>query len=200
MDCSKGPTTHANLVEGDQSTAKHLLLSRNVRTGASIFLDVCRANVTIKGGKDDVVQVAIDLDGVPPNATARDYVEFLAVTEKRVDVRLNFPKRPKATVRIMVPATTTATVVNLTHGELRFETEDIAGDREINVVAGHVNILGNADAYRTLNAKILLGNLHDHRPPRQNAVGTVSKSLSGTGKGTIQINVVKGSVDLSPWD
>jgi hypothetical protein len=47
MDCTRVPTTHVKLAEGDQSSANHLQVSRKVTARASIDLDVCSADVTI---------------------------------------------------------------------------------------------------------------------------------------------------------
>jgi len=55
-----------------------------------------------------------------------------------------------------------------------------------------VDLLGNADSYATLHASVLMGSFHDHRQRRDDEHGIVSKSLSGTGEGSIEIDVVKG--------
>lgn len=85
-------------------------------------------------------------------------------------------------------------------GDLSFETDRIAGERKINVVSGHVEILGNADSYKILRVSVLLGSYHDRRQSNESAYGMVSKSSTGTGAGSIDVNVVKGSLDLRAWD
>lgn len=84
-------------------------------------------------------------------------------------------------------------------GNLTFETNRIAGESRINVVSGNVDILANPDSYGTLHADVLLGGFHDHRS-HEDAHGMVSKSLSGTGQGSIEVSVVKGRVNLKAWD
>ena len=129
-----------------------------------------------------------------------DYLRALETTPQAVNLKLYLPKRPRAKVLIVIPATAPKLQVNLVRGDLTFETDRISGERRINVVSGNVEILANADAYATLHASVLLGSFHDHRPPREDNHGIISQSLSGTGKGSIEVNVVRGSVDLKAWD
>jgi hypothetical protein len=200
MDCTRVPTTHVKLAEGDQNNANHLQVSRRVTAGASIDLDVCAADLTIKAGKDDMFRVTVDFENAAPKLHASDYLQALDFTEQAVNVKLYLPKSPRAKVVVVVPVTTPKLEVNLVRGDLSFETDRIAGERKINVVSGHVDLLGNADSYATLHASVLMGSFHDHRQSLDDEHGIVSKSLSGTGKGSIEIDVVRGSVDLKAWD
>jgi hypothetical protein len=200
IDCTKVSPTPVKLAEGDQNTARHLKVSRKIEPGASIDLDVCAADLTIKAGKDDRFQVTVDFDTANAKSVAGDYLQALEVTPQAVSVKLYLPKRPRAKVLVVLPAMTPKLQVNLVRGDLSLETDRIAGERRINVVSGNVEILGNADSYATLHASVLLGSLHDDRPPREDSHGIVSKSLSGTGKGSIEVNVVRGNVDLKAWD
>ncbi len=195
MDCTKPPTTHAKFAEGDQSDAKHLQLSRKVAPGTAINLDVCSADITIRVGKDDQFRVAVDFDTAAPNATVGDYVEALDVTPDRVDMRLHLPKHPEGTVLIFLPAKFSKLRVDLVSGEVSIDTEHSSGECKINVVDGHVQVLGDLDSYRFLQVSVLAGSFHD-RNARQNSQGMISKSLSGSGDGSIQVNVVRGSVDV----
>jgi hypothetical protein len=115
-------------------------------------------------------------------------------------VKLYLPKLPRAKVVVVIPATTPKLDVNLVRGDLSFQTDRIAGERKINVVSGHVDLLGNDDSYGTLHASVLMGSFHDHRQGREDDHGMVSKSISGKGKGSIEINVVRGGIDLKAWD
>jgi hypothetical protein len=200
MDCTREPTAHVKLAEGDHADATHLQLSRKISNGASLDLDVCDADITVKGGKDDLLRISVDFEAGAPKLPARDYLQALDVTPDSVNVKLYLPKQPRAKVIIVVPANMPRTQINLVRGDLSFETDRIPGERRINVVSGHVDVLGNADSYRTLHASVLLGSFHDHRQPNESAHGMVSRSLSGTGAGSIEINVVKGSLDLKAWD
>lgn len=66
--------------------------------------------------------------------------------------------------------------------------------------SGRIEMLANTDAYSTLNLNVLMGSFHDYRPGGEQARGMVSKSLPGVGKGSIDLNVVRGSVDVRAWD
>ena len=200
MDCTRVPTTHVTLAPDDQNSANHLQVSRKVAEGASIDLDVCAADLTIKAGKDDRFQVTVDFENAAARLPASDYLQALHFTEQTVNVKLYLPKLPRAKVVVVIPATTPKLAVNLVRGDLSFETDRIAGERKINVVSGHVDLLGNDDSYGTLHASVLMGSFHDHRHGRDDEHGIVSKSLSGTGMGSIELDVVRGSIDLKAWD
>jgi hypothetical protein len=83
---------------------------------------------------------------------------------------------------------------------LSFETDRIRGERSINVVDGHVDLLANADSFANLQVDVVMGSFHDHRKGGEDHRFMVSQSQTGTGAGSIEINVVAGSVDLRPWD
>jgi hypothetical protein len=200
MDCTKVPKTHVALAQGDQNSASHLQVIRKIATGASVNLDLCEADLTIKGGKDDLLRVAIDLDNRAPKFLAGDYLQALDVTPQGVTVKLYLPKRPRAKVIVVLPAATPSLQLNLVQGNLSFETDRVAGEGRINVVSGHVDVLANEDSYTALHASVLLGGFHDHRHVPDEAHGIVSKSLSGKGKGSIDVNVVRGSLDIRAWD
>jgi hypothetical protein len=53
-------------------------------------------------------------------------------------------------------------IVDLVSGDdLSFQTDRIGGKREINVVHGHVELLGNADAYAALHVDVVMGSFHE---------------------------------------
>lgn len=198
MNCtSKAPETHAQLAPGDQSTANHLELSRKVGTEASVDLDVCAAELSIVGGTGDTFRLTVDTaDGSTPGS----YLHTFDVSTHDITVRLALPKRSGARVVVTLPAATSELRVNLVRGDLHFETNRIGADRSINVVSGNVELLANPDAYESLEVNVVMGHFSDHRQDTHGRGVLVSKSLSGTGKGSIDINVVRGGVDLKAWD
>ena len=200
MDCTAVPGTHVKLVQGDENSAQHLQVSRKLQIGASVDLEVCDADLVIKGGKDELLRVAVDIENDGPASLAGDYLEVLDVSSQTAAVKLHLPKRPRAKLVITVPPAVPMLQLKLVRGDLSFETERIRGDRKLNVISGHVDILANADTYSALNTSVLMGSFHDHRNGGEHAHGMVSKSLSGTGKGSIDLNVVRGSVDVRAWD
>jgi hypothetical protein len=200
MNCdTKLPGTYAQLTQDDQNSTNHLQLNRKIASGASVDLDVCAADLTILGGISDQLRVTVDLASPAPNLTAGDYVEALDVTPQVV-LHLHLPDSVKAKVVIVIPAATPKLELNLVRGSLRFEAARIGGERKINLVFGHLDFLGNADSYATLEANVVMGTFHDYRQSGQGHGVLVTRSLSGTGKGSIEINVVKGSLDLKPWE
>jgi hypothetical protein len=197
MNCAEAPQTHAQLAPGDQNTANHLELSRKVGMDASVDLDVCAAELSVVGGSGDTFRLTVDTaDGGAPG----NYLHTLDVTMHDATVRLALPKRSGARVVVTLPAAISELRINLVRGELHFETNKIGGDRSINVVSGNVELLANPDAYESLAVNVVMGHFTDHRRDANGRGVLVSKSLSGTGRGSIDINVVKGGVDLKSWD
>lgn len=193
------PPRHFELVQGDQNSGNHLQFSRKVASAAQIDVDVCSADLTIVGSKSDQLEVTLDVATPAPKTTAADYVQALDITPDGVQLQLRLPKHASARVLIAVPAATSQLAVNLVHGDLSFQTDRIGGERKINVVHGHVDVEANTDSYATMHVDTVMGSFHDRRLGHA-AHGVVSQSLSGNGKGSIEVNVVWGSVDLKPWD
>jgi hypothetical protein len=200
MDCTRTSADHAQLTGDDQSTPSHLQVVRKIGGAAAFDLDVCAADLTIKAGHDDEFRLTVDFDSATSKVPAGDYLQALDVSPRAVSLKLYLPKRPRAKIVILLPATTPRLQLNLVRGDLLLQTDRIHGERKINVVLGNVGIFANPDSYATLHASVLLGSFHDRRPGGDGDRGMVSQSLSGTGQGSIEVNVVRGNVDLKPWD
>jgi hypothetical protein len=192
MNCHDSvPPTHAELTKGDQNSANHLDVNRKLGPQAAIVLDICDADVTIKGSNTDMLRVSVDIGSPAPKMTAGDYLQAIDITSQMANVKLHLPSQVRARVLIAVPSSTPKLDLNLVSGHLAFETDRISGERKINVVDGQIEVLANADSY---------GNFHDRHGGDSGGPALVSRSLTGTGKGSLEINLVKGSVDLKPWD
>jgi hypothetical protein len=201
MSCdSKLPATHAQLAEGDQNTANHLELSCKIASGASVDLDVCAADLTITASGSDILRVTVDIGNPAQKLTAADYLQAFDVSPQGVTLQLHLPKDVRAKVVVALPAAIAKLDIDLVSGNLSFQTDRIGGKREINVVRGHVELVGNADSYASLHVDVVMGSFHDHRKGGEDHHFMVSQSLSGTGKGSIEINVVAGRVDIKAWD
>ena len=189
VDCAAAPKNLVQLAETDQNGKTHLQIARKVDIRASVDLEVCDADLMIKGGKDDFLRITVDFDKGIPALPAGDYLQALDVGPEAVNVKLHLPMRPRAKVHVVVPPSTPGLRLNLLRGE-----------RRINVVSGHVEVLANPDSYGALHASVLLGSFHDRRKSGEESHGIVSKSLTGTGRGSVEVNVVRGSLVLAAWD
>jgi len=192
------PATHATLAAGDQNSVSHLQLSRKIDAGAEIDLDICAADVTLTGSADNMLRVTVDLENPSQQHTAVDYLQTLDVMPHDVKLRLHLFHHLRARVTMEIPVTTPELAANLGRGNLTLAADRIGGDRKINVGYGRVDFQGNADAYESLNVNVGLGSMHDNRPDGQSHHFIVSRSLEGTGKGSIEMNVGMGRVDLNP--
>lgn len=197
MNCdSSAPRTHAQLAAGDQNTATRLELGRKLASGPEVTLSVCAADLTVQGGGNGELRVSVEIANPAAQHTAGDYLQSLDITPRGADLKLHLPRSLHARVVIVVPSATQHLVVNLVRGGLTFESEHIAGARTLNVVDGHVEFLGAADSYRDLELNVVLGSFQDHRERQDGSGMLLSRSFSGKGDGAIEINVVKGSIDL----
>jgi hypothetical protein len=192
------PEHHTALAPGDQSTATHLQVSRQISAGADVKIDVCSAELTITGSGDGNLQVIVDI-GTPASKTnAGDYLEKLEASGGEVSLQLHLPASVHAKVTVELPSGSKDIEANLGRGDLLLVGDQINGEREFNVGYGHVNFEGNKDAYESMEVNVGLGSLHDHRRDGEDHHFIVSKTFAGTGKGSVEINVGLGSVDLNP--
>jgi len=199
MSCDgRVPSAHAQLAEGDQNTATHLHVSRQIAGAAEVNIDVCSADLTITGSNSAAFAVTVDIGSPVAKSMAADYLETLDVTPEEVKLQLHLPRSVHAKVTVEVPTTITDLQTNLARGNLLLVGDRINGEREFNIGFGHVNFEGNKDAYESMEVNVGLGSLHDHRNDGEDHHFIVSKSFGGTGKGSVEINVGMGSVDLNP--
>jgi hypothetical protein len=147
MDCTTTPQTHVTLAEGDQNSPRHLQVTRKLLPGAHIDLDVCNADLIVKGGVNELLGLTVDLGSNGTSFLLGDYLQQLDTASQTAAVKLHLPKSPRAKVIITVPPSVPTLRLNLVRGNLSFETDRIPGDRKVNVVSGHLEVLANADAY-----------------------------------------------------
>lgn len=199
MDCQKqSPTTYIQLAPTDQATANHLSLDRQLAIGTSVTLDVCAADLAVKAGSDNHLHITIDRTSASAEEAIANYVQALDVISKEATLKLRLPEKAKAKVTAVIPTATPTLEINLVKGNVSVDTGKIEGNRTINLVSGQVNFVGNPDSYQALGTHIVLGSMHDHRPGGKSHHFMVTNTLPGSGKGNVEINVVKGSADLSP--
>jgi hypothetical protein len=199
MSCEgRVPDKHAQLAEGDQSTATHLQVTRQISGARSVNMDVCSADLTITGSGSAALKVTVDIGTPAAKFTAADYLETLDVTTQEVRLQLHLPRSVHAKVTVELPAATPDLQSNLGRGDLLIVGDRINGGRNFNLGYGHVNFEGNKDAYETMQVNVGLGSLHDHRKGGEDHHLIVAKSFDGTGKGSVEINVGMGSVELNP--
>lgn len=190
--------THATLAEGDKSSAGHLQVQRKISPGAAFDLDICAADVTLTGSSDNTLRITLDMESPSQQHSAADYLQTLDITTDHVKLQLHLLRALRARVTIEIPATTPDLTFNLGRGDLTLVADLFGGERKINVGYGHVDIQGNPDAYESMNVNVGMGSLHDNRKDGENHHFIVARSFEGTGKGSIEVNVGMGRVNLNP--
>jgi hypothetical protein len=199
MSCNVSlPSSHVELVEGDQNTASHLQLSRAIAAGAEVDLDQCSGDLALVASKNGQLNVTVELGQPAAQHRAGDYLEMLDVSPHKAVVHLHLPKSIQAKVIVEIPVTVQDVEVNLARGEFELEANQVGGNREINIGYGQVKVQGNDNTYESMEINVGLGSLHDHRSGGENHHLIVAHSFAGNGKGRIQINVGMGHVDVYP--
>src|SRR5579863_4029855 len=127
------PDHHAQLAEGDQGTATHLQLSRQVPGAASVNIDVCSSDLTITGSDNGAFLVTVDIAHADAKFAAADYLETIDVTPEEVRLQLHLPRHVHAKVTVAVPALVKDLRTNLGRGDLLLAADRISGKREFNV-------------------------------------------------------------------
>lgn len=199
MSCNTNlPSSHVELAEGDQNSAGHLQLSRQIAAGAEVDLNLCSGDLTLVASKSGSLGVTVDLGQPSGQHMAGDYLEILEITPHKARIGLHLPRSVRAKVIVEIPVVAPELEVNLARGDLTLAANQVGGERRINVGYGHVEFRGNDDTYQSLEINVGLGSLHDHRKGGDSHHFIVAHSFSGSGKGSIEINVGMGHVDLEP--
>ncbi|TCK75203.1 hypothetical protein [Acidipila rosea] len=185
---------------GDQAGAQSLTLTRAFTGKGKLELSVCDGTVRVRPAKSPgQLGLSVEFGSRPEDGrTVADYIQKLEVGAENADLQLKFPPSLHAVVTLTVPPETTNSQFNLGDGDFDIDAARIGGDRQFNLGHGHAKLLVHGDAsYATLQVNIGMGSLHDHRPSGHDGHFIVSRSYGGTGKGSLQVNLGAGSVDIS---
>lgn len=203
MDCNGDPVVVAERQyqqqAGDVLEPRHLEIARPFMGTGSLDISVCNARLVVHT-KPDAKDLRISVEmGDKPDKPAADYVHIFRVAPDNGVIHLKFPNDSHAVVTLTVPMNQgLESQFNLGKGELNFDAIGSSGARQINVGYGHAKLLVEGDkSYSDMQVNIGLGSLHDHRPGGHDGHFVVSKSYSGSGVGSLQVNVGMGSLDIA---
>ncbi|MBB5342933.1 hypothetical protein [Tunturibacter empetritectus] len=177
----------------------HLELTRPFAPNAKLKLHICRSDLRINIRPDaKEIKLTVDLDTQSGSYTVADSIQTIRVQPDKGVINLNFPKAAHATVTVTLPmGLNSENEINLGYGDLDFNAIGSAGNREVNVGMGHMQLIVDNDKnYSKMEVNVGMGTLHDHRPGGHDGHIVVSKNYSGTGAGSLQINVGMGSLDI----
>ncbi|MBB5317845.1 hypothetical protein [Tunturibacter empetritectus] len=203
MNCTefdKPITTHDYIsAPSDILHPHHLELTRPFAPSGKLKLHICRADLRINTRPDaKEIKLTVNLDTQSGSYTVADYIQTIRVQPDKGVINLNFPKAAHATVTVTLPmGQNSENEINLGYGDLDFNAIGSAGNREINVGMGHMQLIVDKDKnYSKMEVNVGMGSLHDHRPGGHDGHIVVSKDYAGTGAGSLQINVGMGSLDI----
>lgn len=184
---------------GDVLEPRHLEIARPFSGTGKLTINICDAQLVVRARPDAKdLKISVEL-GNKSNVPAVDYIHVLKVAPDNGVVLLKFPDDSHAVVTLTVPMKEgLESEFNLGKGNLNFDAIGSAGGRQINVGYGHAKLLVEGDkSYSDMQVNIGMGSLHDHRPGGHDGHFVVSRNYSGTGDGSIQINVGMGSLDIA---
>jgi hypothetical protein len=203
MDCGendKPVTTHDyTSAPGDILQPHHLELTRPFAANAKLKLHVCRADLLVNIQPDaKEMKLTVVLSPQSGSYAVADYIQTLRVQPDKGVIQLKFPRAAHASVTITMPmGQNSSNEISLGYGDLNFNAAGSAGNREINVGMGHMQLLLDQDkSYLKMEVNVGMGTLHDHRPGGFDGHFTVSKNYSGIGSGSLDINVGMGTLDI----
>lgn len=200
-ECSgaHGPSTYKPQ-PGDVVDKTDLALSRAFAGRGHLELNLCAGELRVlraPGSARLELQVTLDSAGPTP---ITDYMQTVDVENDKAVLDLRTPKRVHAVVTLRLPSTDDLhSEINVGAGKVFLHADGIAGERELNLGYGHATVyLAGDHNYSRLEANVGMGSFHDHRPGGGSSHFVISRDMEGKGKGSLEINVGAGSLDLQP--
>ena len=199
--CDGLPVTNREYIpqSSDVLQPRHLTLTRPFAGSGKLEVNVCAANVRVLTRPDaKELKLTIEMDSQSGGHEAADYIQTFSVQQEHGEIYLKFPGEAHATVTLAVPmSSSSSSQFDVARGDLEFDAIGGSGSREINVGMGHMKLLVDGDkSYSKMQVNIGMGSLHDHRPGGHDGHLVVSKAYSGSGSGSLEINVGMGSLDI----
>ena len=197
---SKPSTYHAQ--PGDVSDSTSLDVSRSVAGTDHIEINVCNGELRIEPAwsaeRASALRVQVSSPGADQNLAR--YLQDFEVSGGKAIVSVRIPGKYHAIVTITVPEQLKGgSQVNLGAGTLLLHEDRLKGDWQANVGAGKLMVFLNGDMdYATLQANVGMGRFKDERPGGGNRYTVISRSMSGSGAGKVELNVGAGEIDLEP--
>jgi hypothetical protein len=203
MSCDGKPVTDRQYQQeaGDVLEVRHLEIVRSFSGTGKLDVSVCNARLQVRTQPDaHELKLSVEMDAQSGSKPAADSIHIFRVTPDDGVIHLKFSDDSHAIVTLVVPMNHGLdSQFNLGKGDLNFDAVGSAGDRQINVGYGHAKLLVEGDkSYSDMEVNIGMGSLHDHRPGGHDGHFVVNKNYSGSGTGSLQINVGMGSLDIAP--
>lgn len=202
MNCDGEPVTDRQYQQqaGDVLEPRHLEIARAFSGTGKLNVSICNAQFQVRTRPDaKELRLSVEMNSKSGSKPAADYIHILRVAPDNGVIHLKFQGDSHAVVTLFVPMNKGLnSEFNLGKGNLTFDAIGSAGDRQINVGYGDAKLLVEGDkSYSDMKVNIGLGSLHDHRPGGHDGHFVVSKNYSGSGTGSLQINVGMGSLDIA---
>jgi hypothetical protein len=186
---------------GDVVAARHLEFIRPFSGQGKLRVSICNADLHVRTNPSaKEMRLMVHMDSQPGGHPAADYVHIFRIDPDDGVIHLKFAEDAHASVTLVVPMSTgSENEFNLGRGDLIFDAIGSGGERQFNVGMGHMKLLVDGDkSYSGMEVNIGMGSLHDHRQGGQDGHFVVSRNYSGSGDGSLEINVGMGSLDIVP--
>jgi len=199
-DCGKETQlSHYQPQPGDSADSTRLRASRKIPGSDAIEINVCSGELRLdRSGESDVLRIEISSPGA--DQSLAHYLQDFETSGKNAVVSVRIPSKYHAVVTILMPKMSgIKSEVNLGAGTLLLHAGVLRGDRELNLGAGKAVLYLDGDRdYASLQANVGMGKMKDNRPGGHSAYTVISRSLTGSGQGSLQVNVGAGELDLEP--
>jgi hypothetical protein len=199
-NCGEPPDSSQYVAQsGDTENAQHLAVERTFTGLGHLEFNMCSGELRIERGQGDKLKLRIETNETP-SLKMRAYVKTLDVTGDHATISLEFPHKVHPVVVLELPSSASlGSEINLGAGKLYFDANGIKGDRKLNLGAGEANLTmwGDRD-YTSFEANVGMGSFHDHRPGGGSSHFIISRQYQGKGKGSVEVNVGAGSIEINP--
>ena len=184
---------------GDSADSTHLSASRKITSADAIEINVCSGELRLNHSNEpDVLHIEVTSPGA--DQSLAHYLQDFEASGKNAVVSVRIPSKYHAVVTVYVPrASGMQSEVNLGAGTLLLHAGVLRGNRKLNLGAGKATLYLDGDRdYAGLQANVGMGKMIDNRPGGHSAYTVISRNLTGSGQGALQVNVGAGELDLEP--
>jgi hypothetical protein len=197
-DASSRPATYRP-APGDHADSTSVVAMRRFTGIGDVQINVNRGELHVEhalAGEELRVRISSSNSDVDlPKALRR-----FDTADGNAAIDVCIAKKDHAVVTVYLPSSAhLKSEINLGAGTLVLRADGVQGDRQVNVGAGEMKVfLAGDHNYASMEANVGFGRLLDHRAGSKsgNSYGVTARTLTGSGTGTIQLNVGAGSLEL----
>ena len=198
-DCGGGHAITYQPGRGDVADHRHVVAARSFSGAGVVHINLNRGELHLERAQTNgLLQVEIS-SSRPDSQLVRSLRRF-DTGNGNAALDICAEEEDHVVVTVWLPTSTDLkSEINLGAGTMVLHADGIAGDRQVNLGAGTMQVyLAGDHNYASLRMNVGFGHLVDRRSNGRGSYGITSRTLTGTGSGTIELNVGAGTLELKP--